>query len=397
MSNNTKPVVPVASNNNKEIGGRKNMIKVIGVGAAGNKTAMEWIAEGGNKADVVMINSTDKDFPSNTGDVTKIVLSPDNTGCGKERAVAKEYALTMLQAGVLDSQLEGYDKVVLVASTEGGTGSGAAPIIGQYCQSVLGKTVRIFAYAGFEDDSRGLQNTVEFFQELNYDCIVHCVKNSMFGSGSNKFDAEQKANEHFCMVMKVISGQELIASSQNIDDTDLDKVTSTVGYSIVDKIEFEQLMDVEAFNKLCKRMIMTSKAMKSAYNQLRMGVILNIRPESEDAVDYQFSMLEDTYGHPYEKFFHKQYDGSNQYLAVICAGMKLPVEEVKEIYEKYQERSQQVDKSGDSFFQEIGALKKAEEDNQFDMVRGKKTTADKNAFFKQFSGSATPAPAKDKK
>ena len=72
---------------------------LIGVGAAGNKAVMTAIDTGICKAEnCIMVNSTSKDFPKEFNG-EKIILSPNNTGCGKERSVAKDYTLTALKAG----------------------------------------------------------------------------------------------------------------------------------------------------------------------------------------------------------------------------------------------------------------------------------------------------------
>ena len=55
-------------------------IKYIGISAAGNKAVMELVnREAATIGEILMVNSTDKDFPEGyTGD--KIILSPNNTG-----------------------------------------------------------------------------------------------------------------------------------------------------------------------------------------------------------------------------------------------------------------------------------------------------------------------------
>ena len=83
-----------------------------------------------------------------------------------------------------------------------------------------------------------------------------------------------------------------------------------------------------------------------------------------------------------ETFFHKQYDGGQQYIEFISSGMKLPLDEIKEIHQKYLEQSAKVNKSADEFFEEIKSLNKNDDDKQFDMVKSvKKSTVSKADFF----------------
>lgn len=367
--------------------------KFMGIGAAGNKAAMELIKRGvAEETDVVLVNSTNKDIPKEfKGKI--VILSPEDNGCGKERSIAKEYAIKAMRAGAFDELFNNNDdSILIVTSVEGGTGSGSTPIIGEYCTKVLGKNVHIVAFTGFEEDARGLQNTIEFFQEINSDFDIQTIKNSSFLSvaNNNKFKAEDMANEEFVTRTRILIGKDLMDSTQNIDDTDIFKVVSTMGYKTIEMIYFdENLANVEQFNKLCKNMIYNSKSLTSKNpGQIRLGVILNIKPESEDAIDYNFSIIKDTYGRPFECFFHKQYDGKRQYIKFISSGMKMPLEEVKSIHERYIEATKAVDKNSDDFFNEIGKLEKVKEDTRFDMVRSNRVPGSKENFFQEFETKA---------
>ena len=70
---------------------------LIGIGAAGNKAVLEATELGVvDLEDAIIINSTSKDFPEEF-EGKKIVLSPKDAGCGKERSVAKDFAMTALR------------------------------------------------------------------------------------------------------------------------------------------------------------------------------------------------------------------------------------------------------------------------------------------------------------
>ena len=115
---------------------------VIGVGAAGNKGVMELVNSNViGMEDAIFINSTSKDIPEDIPENRRIILSPNDAGCGKERSIAKNYVLSAIQSGKLDIEKDAEDKdvVIIVSSMEGGTGSGSAPMLGKYCNQVLGK------------------------------------------------------------------------------------------------------------------------------------------------------------------------------------------------------------------------------------------------------------------
>lgn len=392
-------MISIKLNNIKIEKENKSMkFKIIGIGAAGNKAALGLLENDVvNKEDILLINSTKKDIPEDySGDC--VILSPDNSGCGKERSIARQYAITAMKAGLLDKYISSdYDCVLIVTSVEGGTGSGATPIIGEYIVKVLKMNLHIVAFTGFEEDPRGMQNSIEFFQELDYENNIQTIRNSAFlkEAGNNKYKAEKLANDEFVERTKVILGKNLLASSQNIDDTDIFKIINTTGYKTIETARFDKdLIDVEDFNKICKSMIYKSKSIKSNNSsQLRLGVILNIKPESEDAIDYKYSVIKEAYGAPYEVFTHKQYDGGEQYITFISSGMKYPLDEIFAIYDRYLKATEYIEKdNNDNFFAELSKIKDI--DNRFDMVQSSKKVNNHEAEREDFFSKFDPKPSK---
>ena len=379
--------------NNKE--DNKMKFKIIGNGAAGNKAVMEIIKEGLiDQEDAILINSTDKDFPTDFKGKT-VILSGENNGCGKERAIAKEYVANILETSTIDSLFDAEDdSAIIITSLEGGTGSGSTPLLGNYLSNILGINVHIIGFAGFEDDPRGMENTIEFFQELNFECDVMTIKNNAFLNevNGNRFKAEELANKELIKRIRVMLAANIKASTQNMDDMDIFKVISTTGYKTIETIYFDNnLMDTEEFDKLCKQMIYNSKSLKSSEpSQTRMGIILNIKPESEDAIDYKFTSFKQEYGKPFETFLHKQYDGNRQFITLISSGMKMPLDEVQAIYDRYKKESASVNKSEDTFFDQINNMKKDMENDKYNMVRsGRRSSGNKADFLKKLETKPT--------
>jgi cell division GTPase FtsZ len=149
--------------------------KVIGIGAAGNKAAITLIEKGViPKSGALLLNSTLKDVPAGYKDIAT-QFSGALGGCGKERDIAKTLVLESLQNGTLsvDGLLDPDDKmVIIVNSSEGGTGCGSSSILAKYFKEVLKANVHMFVFTGFEEDGRGLKNTVEYFQDLREDYTV---------------------------------------------------------------------------------------------------------------------------------------------------------------------------------------------------------------------------------
>ena len=347
---------------------------LIGIGAAGNKAVMTAINMGVVEVeDTIIINSTTKDFPKDYKGKT-IVLSGTDTGCGKERSVSKEYARKAISDGKFNfDNIGDYISVIIATSVEGGTGSGSAPIIAKLFNQVYLRNTHIIAFTGFEDDVRGLSNTVEFFKEIDSNTMVQTISNKTFlvKAGNNKLKAEELANREMAERISVLTGKDFIEGSQNIDDTDILKLSNTHGYMTVEKKNFTKSLETrEDFEKIIKNMIYNSASIKSKEPcAARLGVVLNINAESEDAIDYTFTSLKAAYGNPFEFFTQVQWDGKQEYIAFIASGMKMPIDEIEAVYTRYKEQTEKINKNGDEFFSRIAGFGTLAEDDQFNMIK----------------------------
>ena len=194
--------------------------KLIGIGAAGNKAAMQAIENGVfNREDVLLINTTRKDMKDNYDDIN-VIIGSGMGGCGKERNRAKNITIDSLKSEKLKiDQFPGADDdaIVIVSSSEGGTGCGSSTILAKYIREVLNLNAHLVIFTGFEDDARGLQNTVEYFQELQDNYTVEAISNKKFlATSKNKQEAEHTANLEFCDRMRVYLGLDLVDSNKNL-------------------------------------------------------------------------------------------------------------------------------------------------------------------------------------
>ena len=348
---------------------------LIGVGAAGNKAVVNAVDAGIMKVeDTCIVNSTSKDFPKEY-EGTKIILTEGDTGCGKERSIAKEYTKKAIADGKfnIQSKISDYTTVIVATSVEGGTGSGSTPIIAKMFNKVFVKNVHIIAFTGFEEDVRGLSNTVEFFKEIDPAIVVQTISNASFlsAAGNNKLRAEELANKEMTERISVLTGQDFIDGKQNIDDTDILKLSNTSGYMTVEKKYFNKSLETrDDFEKIIKNMIYNSASIKSKDPAAkRLGVVLNIKPASEDAIDYECKSLRASFGNPFEYFTQVQWDGEQEYIAYIVSGMKMPLDEIKDVYNRYIEQTNKINKNDDEFFAEMDGLSSLKEDDQFNMIK----------------------------
>lgn len=367
-------------------------IKVIGTGAAGNKAAVNLIEKGVLSQDkILLINSTLRDVPDNYRSLA-IKFSDTIGGCGKERDLSKNLCLSSIKDGTLntiDTFIEEDDElVILVGSTEGGTGSGSVIVLARYISKVLGVAVQCFGFTGFEEDGRGLQNTVEYFQDLQEEYVIQTISNKKFlaEANNNKLKAEKLANDDFAKRISVLAANGIVDSEQNIDETDMYKVSTTPGYMTIGKASLEKIKNVEQFNKILTDLIDNDKSVDiSTKSQKRLAVFINANEETRDYIDYSFNVIKSKLGIPYELFQHIQYEpDQEQYISFISSGMKMPIDEVKEVYEKYKVESSKVNKEKDSFFDFASELKGDSKDSMFNTGGMRRNTIDKNSFIDDF-------------
>lgn len=381
-----------------------NSAKLIGVGAAGNKAAIGLIEKGVlPRESVMLLNSTLKDVPAGYKDIA-IEFTGANKGCGKERDIAKRIVLDSMKTSSipLDNFLDPEDKmVIIVNSSEGGTGCGASSILAKYFKEVLKVNVHMFVFTGFEEDGRGLKNTVEYFQELSEDYVVQGISNRKFlrEANGNKLKAETMANVEFAKRIKILLGQVIIDSDNNIDETDLTKLTTTPGFMMIEYGELDKIKNVEQFNKVVSDIIDNTKSLDVEASAKRIGVILNVSEKTKDNIDYMFEVIKDKFGTPFETFTHVQSEQEPEFIAIIASGMKMPIDDVKAIYDRYKVAADKVNKTKDSFFDNM-KIDMKDENSVFDMGNKepdeKQIVADRANFFNSFSPSSKPVDPKSK-
>ncbi len=378
--------------------------KVIGIGAAGNKAAINLVEQKVIQQDsVLLINSTLRDIPEDYKGL-KVEYANSYGGCGKERKIAFDLAMNSLKEGTIPlndflkiGTEEEAELVIIVTSTEGGTGSGSSIVIGKYIKNVLGIEVHMFGFVGFQSDVRGLKNTVEWFSELEEDFAVEAVDNSKYlpECRGNKIKAEKAANADFAKKVGILIGNPIRYSEHNIDKTDLLKLSAKQhGFMIIEAINFEKIKNKEQFEKVVIEMIDNSKSVDcNDIKSQRVGVFINISPASTDFISYEDILLE-RYGEWYEKYEHIQHEADMpEFFAVVIAGIKMPVEEIQRVYSEYKERMDRVDKSKDNFFAAVGNLS-LEDDDQFSIKDKKPKTVSADDFFGTMS---TPKTTTQKK
>lgn len=350
--------------------------------------------------DCCIVNSTQKDIPYEyrNGNINTIIINPDpNAGCGKDRGYAKSLMLDYLRENPnsIPSLLpEGkYQYVNIIATTEGASGSGASVILAKFIKTAIPKHLRvpviITLITGFETDTRGLQNTIEYFKDLNGgDFVIRTVSNKKYlDKTNNTFTAEKMANDDISKAFKIISAYDVVDSEQNIDDEDHYKLITNPGMMFVTEVNIDKrLKNSSQFEQIVSDAIDYNTSLDFEPSATKIGVYMNISDDNLDVVDTNFTSIKKKLcgNTDIEEFFiHRQYENDlPEYVRIIASGINLPKDELNDIYTKYQNRKE-IEKQ-DDFFDSISNMV-----TETHHEEEKSEDDDTNDFFANFEGETS--------
>ena len=347
----------------------------FGCGQGATKAMMQCIEDGVlNKSDCKVVNSTSKDIPSEYIKSAIIISDDPDAGCGKVREAAKDLMYQWICENInsLKSLLCEYDNetneyypiydyINIMATTEGASGSGASVVLAQYIKKELNIPVIITLISGFESDTRGLQNTINYFKDLEGgDFIIKTISNKKYlDQTSNVFTAEKMANKDISKMMSVIETQDIINSDQNIDDTDLYKLITNPGLMYIGHMDIDKkIKNSEQIDKMICDMIDYTTSLDFEPSATKIGIFMNVTDSTLEKVDTEFTSIKkklcsDTLP---ELFVHKQYNGKNEFIRIIATGINLPKQELMEMYNKYTDSTNKINNSNDDFFSALSNM-----------------------------------------
>lgn len=375
-------------------------LEVFGIGAAGNKAAIKLIDESIMSRDYVkLFNTTTKDIPTeykNNSDLVITFASSILGGCGKEPAKGRKAIEDAMNNGNIDIAEIIHPEtkeIILVTSTEGGTGCGATPYIAKRLIA-LNIPVHIFAFVGFQEDFRSIKNTLSFFSNMDDNVILHVIKNREFLDYTNDYQsAERLANEEFVKQVATLKGN-LIPSEQNIDDKDMYKATTTPGYMDVKNISLSGVKNEDMFNKAIVNAYTNSKSFDFDPTAKRVAIIINASEKTRVAIDNTFSVLFKYTGDPKingEFFKHIQYDASQpEYIDVIASGIKIPDKEFAKIAQEFQDVKAKREKNSVSYQSVFSGIDLDDEDDLDMDVRTMNNPDNVAGFFQERVKNSTP-------
>lgn len=347
----------------------------FGCGQGATKAMLCAINTGVLDEDYCMIvNSTSKDIPENYVDNAMIISDDKDAGCGKIREAAKTMMSNYLKSNpniitnLIFNEDNPIDFVNIIATSEGASGSGASVVLAKYIKYLadindLDITVNIILITGFESDTRGLQNTINYFKDLNgADYTIRIVSNKKYlETCATTFEAEDMANNEVASVLSILGGIDIISSDHNIDNTDHMRLISNPGLVFTGEVNMKnkKYKNTDQLNKELSDMVDYTSSLDFDPSATMLGIYMNVSEDNMSAVDTSFSVIKKklcgTDSVP-ELFVHKQYNGKDQFIRVIASGLDLPQAELEIMYNKYENNICNTKSNADCFFDSLSSM-----------------------------------------
>jgi len=218
--------------------GQNALMKVIGVGGGGGNAVNRMIDEDLEGVEFISVN-TDAQALKNSKSGVKLQIGKKLTrglGAGARPEVGR--GALEESSDELRKILEGADLVFITAGMGGGTGTGAAPLIGQMAREMGALTIAIVTKPFLFEGRQRMRQAEAGLQELRdaVDTMI-VVPNerllSVVGKGTTFRDALKKADEVLLHATQGISDLIRVTGEVNVDFADVRTIMSNRGTALM--------------------------------------------------------------------------------------------------------------------------------------------------------------------
>ncbi len=221
-----------------DTGVRSAKMRVIGVGGGGSNAVDRMIQEELPGVDFVAVN-TDSQALSHCRAAIKIQIGKKLTrglGAGARPEIGRQ-AIEENKQEILDV-LQGADMVFVTAGLGGGTGTGAAPVVGQLARELGALSIAIVTKPfDFEGKKRMHQSEIGLAEIRRAVDTVIVVPNqrllSVVGKGTSFREALKKADEVLLQATRGISDLISVTGDVNVDFADVRTVMANRGPALM--------------------------------------------------------------------------------------------------------------------------------------------------------------------
>lgn len=212
-------------------------IVVIGVGGAGSNAVNRMIEDKISNIDFWVCN-TDAQALSNSKAEHKYVLGYDLTkglGAGGNPSVGESAAEASKED--IKQIVEGANIVFIAAGMGGGTGTGAAPVIGRLAKEAGALTIAVvtrpFAFEGKKRKVNALEGLTKLKESVDAFIIVSNDKVTLVNGGIAFVDSFKEADKVLSQSVKTITDLITIPGLINLDFNDIKNTLSNKGITLI--------------------------------------------------------------------------------------------------------------------------------------------------------------------
>ncbi len=270
-----------------EDGGRNSaLMKVIGVGGAGGNAVNRMILEDLEGVDFISAN-TDAQALETSRAPTTIQLGKRLTrglGAGARPEVGRQAIAE--DADEVRQSLLGADLVFIAAGMGGGTGTGAAPIIGEIAKELgalaIAIVTRPFSFEGGKRMKQAEQGLAELRRTVDTMIVVPNDRLlSVVGKGTSFRDALKKADEVLLNATQGISDLIRVSGDVNVDFADVRTIMSCRGPALMGSgVGRGETRAVDAAQEAVASPLLDNISIRGA-----KGVLINITGGMDLAID----------------------------------------------------------------------------------------------------------------
>lgn len=214
------------------------LMRVIGVGGAGGNAVNRMIDENLEGVEFISAN-TDAQALANSRATNVIQLGKKLTrglGAGARPGIGRQAVAE--DAAEIRLALEGADLVFVAAGMGGGTGTGAAPVIGEMARELGALTVAVvtrpFSFEGKKRMRQAEQGLAELRRTVDTMVVVPNDRLlSVVGKGTSFQDALKKADEVLLQATQGISDLIRVSGEVNVDFADVRTIMSSCGAALM--------------------------------------------------------------------------------------------------------------------------------------------------------------------
>ncbi len=325
----------------------KLKVSMIGIGNAGCQAA-DLAYKAGHSVMAINSSAKDLDYHLLNKEIPTAVIG-NKRGAGKDRNIAKEFMkaelVSILDNPDFNSVVSAADVVVVVASTAGGTGSGAGPLLTNRIMAKYPNKIVIFfgILPKHSESAQAQYNTLECMNEVTNEKLgmTYILADLHYFEDDPNEDAFRRTGEYIVDCMNVIRGDYLNRSPYGmIDENDMLSILSTPGLLAIyhkDKITQKETENT-TLQSIMVKAISSSPAAPMQRDKVvhNMGIFINATDQLDDphCKAGDFSELEKFIGNPLVTFLnYAVVSKPTAELGVILSGMNKPIDRLDECAE----------------------------------------------------------------